>query len=108
MKPLLNNSCSQKTDSIKRKSIANKPISGKVLILRIYQRGTYIPTYLSSHLGMFFSYHSFMLFKITLRVLSRFLPFPLFYVNNVLNIPGDQEGLFKLAIQLRKFLFITL
>jgi hypothetical protein len=23
-------------------------------------------------------------------------------------IPGDQEGLFKLAIQLRKFLFITL
>jgi hypothetical protein len=25
-----------------------------------------------------------------------------------LNIPGDQEGLFKLAIQLRKFLFITL
>jgi hypothetical protein len=86
MKPLLNNNCSQKTDSIKRKSIANKPISGKVLILRIYQRGTYIPTYLSSHLGMFFSYHSFMLFKITLRVLSRFLPFLLFYVNNVLNI----------------------
>jgi hypothetical protein len=31
MKPLLNNSCSQKTDAIKRKSIANKPISGKVL-----------------------------------------------------------------------------
>jgi hypothetical protein len=30
MKPLLNNSCSQKTDSIKRKSIANKPISRKV------------------------------------------------------------------------------
>jgi hypothetical protein len=24
------------------------------------------------------------------------------------NLPGDQEGLFKLAIQLRKFLFITL
>jgi hypothetical protein len=23
-------------------------------------------------------------------------------------LPGDQEGLFKLAIQLRKFLFITL
>jgi hypothetical protein len=23
-------------------------------------------------------------------------------------VPGDQEGLFKLAIQLRKFLFITL
>jgi hypothetical protein len=33
MKPLLKNSCSQKTDSIKRKSIANKPISGKVLKL---------------------------------------------------------------------------
>jgi hypothetical protein len=33
MKPLLNNSCSQKTDSIKRKSIANKPINGKVLKL---------------------------------------------------------------------------
>jgi hypothetical protein len=27
-------------------------------------------------------------------------------INNY--IPGDQEGLFKLAIQLRKFLFITL
>jgi hypothetical protein len=26
-------SCSQKTDSIKKKSIANKPISGKVLKL---------------------------------------------------------------------------
>jgi hypothetical protein len=34
MKPLLNNSCSQKTDSIKRKSIANKPITGKVLKLK--------------------------------------------------------------------------
>jgi hypothetical protein len=33
MKPVLNNSCSQKTDSIKRKSIANKPISRKVLKL---------------------------------------------------------------------------
>jgi hypothetical protein len=33
---------------------------------------------------MFFSYHFFMLFKITL--LSSFVPFPLFYVNNVLNI----------------------
>jgi hypothetical protein len=33
-KPLLNNSCSQKTDSIKRKSIANEPISGKVLKLK--------------------------------------------------------------------------
>jgi hypothetical protein len=33
MKPLLNNCCSQKTDSIKRKSIANKPISRKVLKL---------------------------------------------------------------------------
>jgi hypothetical protein len=45
---------------------------------------TYIPTYLSTHLGMFFSYHSFMLFKI--KLLSSFVPFPLFYVNNVLNI----------------------
>jgi hypothetical protein len=26
----------------------------------------------------------------------------------IMYIPGDQEGLFKLAIQLRKFLFITL
>jgi hypothetical protein len=33
MRPLLNNCCSQKTDSIKRKSIANKPISRKVLKL---------------------------------------------------------------------------
>jgi hypothetical protein len=23
---------------------------------------------------------------------------------NIMNIPGDQEGLFKLAVQLRKFL----
>jgi hypothetical protein len=29
-------------------------------------------------------------------------------INFKYQIPGDQEGLFKLAIQLRKFLFITL
>jgi hypothetical protein len=28
--------------------------------------------------------------------------------NMICLLPGDQEGLFKLAIQLRKFLFITL
>jgi hypothetical protein len=33
---------------------------------------------------MFFSYYSFMLFKI--KLLSSFVPFPLFYVNKVLNI----------------------
>jgi hypothetical protein len=33
---------------------------------------------------MFLSYHSFMLFKI--KLLSSFVPFPLFYVNHVLNI----------------------
>jgi hypothetical protein len=32
----------------------------------------------------------------------------LIFVLYVCVIPGDQEGLFKLAIQLRKFLFITL
>jgi hypothetical protein len=40
-----------------------------------------MPTYLSTHLGMFFSYHSFMLFKI--KLLSSFVPFPLFNVNHV-------------------------
>jgi hypothetical protein len=33
---------------------------------------------------MFFSYNSFVLFKI--KLLSSFVPFPLFYVNDVLNI----------------------
>jgi hypothetical protein len=33
---------------------------------------------------MFFSYHSFILVKI--KLLSSFVPFPLFYANNVLNI----------------------
>jgi hypothetical protein len=30
------------------------------------------------------------------------------FPNTNSNVPGDQEGLFKLAIQLRKFLFITM
>jgi hypothetical protein len=30
------------------------------------------------------------------------------FERHIFYIPGDQEGLFKLAIQLRKFLFITL
>jgi hypothetical protein len=38
---------------------------------------------------------------------SHILDFEIFSENHNF-IPGDQEGLFKLAIQLRKFLFITL
>jgi hypothetical protein len=39
---------------------------------------------------------------------TKFPKLPKFILFVKKHVPGDQEGLFKLAIQLRKFLFITL
>jgi hypothetical protein len=78
----------------------------------VFGHGLHIFAFIFHYIYRCFSFICYVLCYLVLRYLYLFvllyLQFPSYFIYLNLLLPGDQEGLFKLAIQLRKFLFITL